>query len=79
MTKSTIAGIATVLVVAVVLTLYATGPSWKASTRVCTLGANPIANAIGVSSYCIFRGGKVYIARPTNAWERFKGAITGSP
>jgi hypothetical protein len=68
--------VATVLVVAVVLTLYATGPSRKATHKRCAATTVPAAVA-----FCIVSpdGEHAWVAKRTNAWERFKGAITGNP
>jgi hypothetical protein len=59
----------------VVLTLYATGPSRKAGNTVCPAASSPTAAA----AFCILRGKRAYVAERTNAWQRFKGAITGNP
>ena len=77
MTRTTIAVVTTVLVVATVLTVYATGPSRKASNRLCLDGSPPQVVAV----YCTVDPNKdrFVVAERTNAWERFKGAITGKP
>jgi hypothetical protein len=68
------------LIVAVLLTVYATGPSTKASGKVCNLGPNAIADAIfAAGRICVLHGHHAYFTERTNAWERLKGAITGSP
>ena len=62
------------LVVAVILALYLSGPSVEASGATCR--ATTVA-----STFCMRKPGTdrfVYVKR-TNAWERFKGAITGNP
>jgi hypothetical protein len=71
--KTLIGLVAAVLVVAVVLTLYATGPSRRASRFECT------PQATNAGAFCVTNGKRAYIAERTNAWERFKGAITGKP
>jgi hypothetical protein len=66
------------LVVAVVLAVYLSGPSVKASGAYCRLDSSFGALQAKV---CIRQPGTdhfVYVQR-TNAWERFKGAITGNP
>jgi hypothetical protein len=73
--KTLIGLVAAVLVVAVVLRLYATGPSRKAGKTVYPASSNPTAAA----AFCIVRGNRAYLAQRTNAWQRFKGAITGNP
>ena len=66
---------AAMLVVAVLLTLYATGPSRTGSGKQC-----PAANAPAAAAFCFANSnGHVVLARRTNAWERFKGALTGNP
>jgi hypothetical protein len=74
--KTLIGLVAAVLVVTVVLTLYATGPSRKASHTGCA--ATTPTTLVGL---CIVdsTGKQAWFARRTNAWERFKGAITGKP
>jgi hypothetical protein len=68
------------VVVAVLLTLYASGPSIKPSSKVCRLGPNAVADALlAAGSVCVVHGNRAYFAKRTNAWERFKGAITGTP
>lgn len=76
MTKTLIGLVVAVLLVAAVLTLYATGPSRKASHTRCT-AATP-TTFVGL---CIVDpdGKHAWLARRTNAWQRFKGAITGNP
>ena len=64
------------LVLAVVLTLYLSGPSIKASGAPCRA-----TRATTFLELCIREPGTddfAYIER-TSAWERFKGAITGNP
>jgi hypothetical protein len=66
------------LVVAVILALYLSGPSVKASGARCRLDSSfgPLQAKV-----CIRKPGTDhfrYVQR-TNAWERFKGAITGNP
>jgi hypothetical protein len=77
LTKTLIGLVAAVLVVAVVLTLYATGPTWKATDKTCrTAFAAPSIAA----KACTFRSDGTPVAvKRTNAWQRFKGAITGNP
>ena len=67
------AGTATLIVV-VLLTIYATGPSRTGSGKRCPTRAVTAATACFVDS-----NGHVTLARRTNAWERFKGAVTGTP
>jgi hypothetical protein len=68
------AGTAT-LVIAVVLLLYATGPSRTASSKRC-----PVAGGTAAAAFCFAdSNGHILLARRTNAWERFKGAVTGTP
>ena len=58
LTKTLIGLVAAVLVVAIVLTLYATGPSRKASTKRCQFSpSSAVANAIiAGDSLCVLRG-----------------------
>jgi hypothetical protein len=66
---------AVMLAVAVLLTFYATGPSRTGSGKQC-----PTANATAAGAFCFANSnGHIVLARRTNAWERFKGALTGNP
>jgi hypothetical protein len=68
-------GAATLVIAALVLTLYASGPSQTASSKQC-----PATNPTAVAAFCFAdRNGHIRLARRTNAWERFKGALTGRP
>jgi hypothetical protein len=61
--------------VAILLTLYACGPSERASSKRC-----PAASPTAAAAFCVAdSNGHVRLAERTNAWQRFKGAITGSP
>ena len=64
------------LVVAVILALYLSGPSVKASGAPCRSNTAETA-----ATFCIRTPGTDRLAytKRTNAWERFKGAITGNP
>jgi hypothetical protein len=64
------AGAATLIFV-VLLTFYATGPSRTGSGKRCPTTA--------VAFCFVDSNGHVTLARRTNAWERFKGAVTGTP
>jgi hypothetical protein len=67
-------GTATV-VIALLLTLYASGPSQTASSKRC-----PATNPTAAAAFCFAdSNGHLRLARRTNAWERFKGAVTGKP
>jgi hypothetical protein len=69
------ATITAAFVVAVLLTLYATGPSETASSKAC-----PTASPTTAAAFCTTDiNGHVRLARRTNAWERFKRAVTGRP
>ena len=76
MSRTLLGVVAAVLVVVVVLTLYATGPSKRAGRTRCP--ATTVTAAIAV---CVLSpdGKRAYVAVRTNAWERFRGAITGTP
>jgi hypothetical protein len=65
------------LVVAVVLALYLSGPSWKASGKLCPI----LSGAVIMSNQCVLDAPnrRFVVPERTNAWERFKGAITGNP
>ena len=68
------AGTAT-LVVVLLLTLYASGPSQTGSSKRC-----PAKDPAAAAAFCFAdSNGHIRLARRTNAWERFKGALTGSP
>jgi hypothetical protein len=68
------AGTAT-LVLAVLLTLYASGPSQTGSSKRC-----PATDPTAAAAFCVADdNGHIRLARRTNAWERFKGAVTGKP
>jgi hypothetical protein len=73
---SSLLGTATAtLVVALLLTLYATGPSEKASSKRC-----PATSPTTVAAFCLTdSNGHVRLAHRTNVWERFKGGVTGTP
>jgi hypothetical protein len=65
--------IAVQVAVAIAITLYATGPAWTLSMTSCTSSSS--------SSILRPRKGKdcTTVVRRTNAWERLKGALRGSP
>jgi hypothetical protein len=66
---------AATLVAAVLLTFYATGPSRTASGKRC-----PTPDATAAATFCLVNNnGHLVLARRTNAWERFKGSLTGNP
>lgn len=68
------AGTAT-FVIALLVSLYASGPSQKASSKRC-----PATNPTAAAAFCFAdSNGHIRLARRTNAWERFKGAVTGTP
>jgi len=58
--------------------LYASGPAWKYSPEHCLGGYVASLTSPGGLRYI----GPEICSKPrhrTNAWERFKGAITGNP
>jgi hypothetical protein len=57
--------------------LYATGPAWKTTTR-CSPPSESLFRPAG-HGYGTRGGGCSTFRDRTNAWERFKGAITGNP
>ena len=60
---------------AVLLALYASGPSEHATGKRC-----PAASATAAAAFCLpDSNGHLRLAQRTNAWERFKGAVTGKP
>jgi hypothetical protein len=79
--KTVIGLVTAVLVVAVLLAFYLSGPSRKMSTQRCT----PQQMGRDIRAYIAFCAptkhgvGEWQYVQRTNAWERFKGAITGSP
>ena len=74
----TVIGVTTgTLVVAVVLALYLSGPSWKATGERCPI----LSGAVITSNQCVIDAPnrRFVVLERTNAWQRFKGAITGKP
>jgi hypothetical protein len=57
--------------------LYATGPAWKSMTR-CSPPNGSLLRPPGYGYGHRF-GGCESVRHRTNAWERFKGAVTGNP